>query len=57
MVCDRVVSSKFLEAVSTSAERNFLDNRTPILLDLAKVYAVQLEVSSHYAFGRMPAMS
>ena len=30
MTCDRVVLSKFLEAVSTSAERNLLNNRTPI---------------------------
>ena len=30
VVCDRVVSARFLEAVSTSAERNFLNNRTPI---------------------------
>ena len=30
VLCDRVVSSRFSEAVSTSAERNFLNNRTPI---------------------------
>ena len=30
VICDRVVSSKFLVAGSTSAERNFLYNRTPI---------------------------
>ena len=30
VTCDRVVLSKFLETASTSAERNFLHNRTPI---------------------------
>ena len=30
VICDREVLSKLLEAVSTSAERNFLNNRTPI---------------------------
>ena len=30
VICDRVVWSGFLEAVSTSAERNFLNDRTPI---------------------------
>ena len=30
VICDTVVWSRFLEAVSTSAERNFLNNRTPI---------------------------
>ena len=30
VICARVVWSRFLEAASTSAERNFLNNRTPI---------------------------
>ena len=30
VICARVVLSKFLEAVSTSAKRNFLNRRTPI---------------------------
>ena len=30
VICATVVWSRFLEAVSTSAERNFLNNRTPI---------------------------
>ena len=29
VICARVVWSRFLEAVSTSAKRNFLNNRTP----------------------------
>ena len=29
VICDRVVWSTFLDAVSTSAKRNFLNNRTP----------------------------
>ena len=52
VICDRVVWSRFLEAVSTSAERNFLLNRTSIS---AKECVVQLEVSSLYAFDRMLA--
>ena len=55
VICDRVVSSRFSDGVSTSAERNFLNNRTPISARFGKVCAVQLEVSSHYAFDRMPA--
>ena len=30
VICARVVWSRFLEAVSTSAKRNFLNSRTPI---------------------------
>ena len=30
VICARVVWSRFLEAVSTSVKRNFLNNRTPI---------------------------
>ena len=30
LICARVVWSRFLEAVSTSAKRKFLNNRTPI---------------------------
>ena len=30
VICARVVWSRFFEAVSTSAKRNFLNNRTPI---------------------------
>ena len=30
VICDRVIWSRFLEAVSTRADRNFLNSRTPI---------------------------
>ena len=56
MICDRVVWSRFLEAISTSAERNFFEQSyTHLSSILAKKYAVLSEVSSHCAFGRMPA--
>ena len=45
VICDREVLSKFLEAVSTSGGRNFLNNRTHISIDLAKEYMVQWEIS------------
>ena len=54
MICDRVVWSRFLEAVSTSAtilEQSY----THLSSILAKEYAVLLEVSSHCAFDRMRA--
>ena len=55
MICARVVWSRFLEAVSTSAKRNFLTIVYPSQLDLAMEYAVPLEVSSHREFDKMPA--
>ena len=36
VICARMVWSTFFEAVSTSAERNFLNNPTPSQLGLAK---------------------
>ena len=55
VICARVVWSRFLEAVSTSAKRNFLTNVHPSQLGLTMEYAVPLEVSSQWAFDRMPA--
>ena len=51
MICARVVWSRLLEAVSTSAKRNFLTIVNPSSME----YAVPLEVSSHCAFDRTPA--
>ena len=53
VICARVVWSRFLEAVSTSAERNLVVH--PSQLDLAKECAVQKEIFEYCAFDRMPA--
>ena len=54
-ICDRVVWSRFLE-VSTSAQRNFLNNRTPFSARFGQgVCGPVGNLSSHYVFDRMPA--
>ena len=47
--------SRILEAVSTSAKRNFLNSRTPISARFSLVYVVLPEFPFRCAFGRMPA--
>ena len=53
--CARLVWSRFLKAVSTSAKKKSWTVVHPFLLGSAMVYAVLLEFSSRCAFGRMSA--
>ena len=56
VICARVVWSRFLEAVSTSAEREISWTiELPSQLDMATVCAVLSEFSLHYALDRMLA--
>ena len=55
-ICNKVVLTKFCGAiVSTSAERNFLNNRTPISARFGNGMYGPVRCFSHYAFDRMPA--
>ena len=55
VICARTFWSQFLDAVSTSAERNFLNHRTPILARFGMACVVLWKVSSCCAIDRKRA--